>query len=104
MAIAMVVIALNMTYSNMRSADPKPAPVTSEEKVLPVVGRVSVAFDGMGADIGFLVQDGPNLQVVRYDEGSMAANRAYQPKLLQVTKFSDGRVMMDSLQLEKFSN
>ena len=104
-AIALWVIALNMTYSNFNKGPVTSVPVVvdSEEKVLPVIGRVSVAFDGLGAEVGFLVQDGQNLKLLPFDQGSLASNPAYQPKYLKVTRFADGHVVMDSLQVAKIN-
>lgn len=102
-AIALSVIALNMTYANFSKGPAKSVPVAAdnEEKVLPVIGRVSIAFDGLGTEVGFLVQDGQNLKLIPFDQGSLASNPAYQPKYLKVTRFADGHVVMDSLQVAK---
>lgn len=102
-AIALSVIALNMTFTNFIKGSGTPEASVREEKVLPVIGRVTSTFDGFGVEIGFLVKDGQDLKVLRYDKGSIADNPAYQPKYLNVTKRSDGSILMDSLQVESFN-
>lgn len=100
-AIALVAIAANMTYSNARK--PATEPVKAEERVVQVIGRVSSVFDGIGVTTGFLAKDGDKLVIVRYDMGSMADNEAYQPKYLNVVKMADGQIVLDNITVEKFN-
>lgn len=99
-ALALVVIALNMTYLNFETIPESPKNV--EEKVLPVIGRVSLVFDGLGTTVGFLVKDGENFKIATYDEGSMAANEAFQPKYMAMVKFTDGKIAYQPIVVDTF--
>jgi len=101
-AVALIVIAVNMTYSNIPKTAEK-APADIEEKVLPVMGRVTFPFDGYGATVGFLVKDGDSYNILRYDEGSMADNDAFQPKYVTYAKFSNGKVAWNPVTVQKFN-
>lgn len=104
MALALVVIAANMTYSNKHSQAPEQPKQQIEEKIFPVIGRVTWVFDGVGATAGFLVKDGESLKVVSYDQGSRAADPAYQPKYLSVITFTNGNTVCDPITVEEFHN
>jgi hypothetical protein len=98
-ALASVVIALNMTYSNFHTADQKP-PENMEERVLPVVGRAWTTFDGMGATVGFLVKDGENFKIVPYDSGSMADNPAFLPKYVTTVRYANGQTLVHAITVD----
>jgi len=104
-AIALVVIAGNMTFNNVRSAKEtvtKPAPTT---KVVEVVGRAWHTFDGFGHIAGFLAKDGDNLVIVPYDKGSMASSPAWQPKFVTIYDHTgDGKsLVIDPITVEPFN-
>lgn len=101
-ALALVVIAANMTYSNIPKTVEKSS-ASLEEKILPVIGRASITFDGLGVTTGFLVKDGEDLKIARYDAGSMAANENYQPKYLTMIKCSNGQTVYNPLHVDKFN-
>lgn len=92
-ALASVVIALNMTYSNLHKTLQEP-PENTGEKVLSVVGRAWTTFDGFGATMGFLVRDGENFKIVPYDSGSMADNPAFLPKYVSTVRYANGQTVV----------
>jgi hypothetical protein len=95
MVAVLTVIAGNMTYSNLKQ--PAQEQVKQmDEKVLPVIGRLSMTFDGRGVDVGFLVRDGETLKIIRVDKGSMMDNKAFKPKYLTVCTHNDGSTTLDS--------
>jgi len=101
-SIALVVIAINMTYSNFpKTAEKQDQGI--EEKVSPVIGRATFTFDGLGASVGFLIKEGDEYKIARYDQGSSAANDGYQPKFLTMVKLTNGKVVYNPLQVEKFN-
>ena len=103
-AVALVVIALNMTWTNFSNEAKVPQKSESsvaKEKVLQVVGRTTMTFDGIGATTGFLVKDGENLRIVHYDQGSHFANPLFQPKYLIAMKFAEDKPeVYDSMSVE----
>jgi hypothetical protein len=107
--IALIVIALNMTYSTIfgqKSVTQSQSTVTqtaqTEDRVLPVVGRASINFDGLGSSVGFVVRDGENFRIVRYDKGSMMDNESFKPKYLTVS--GNGKnLVLDSVTVEAFN-
>jgi hypothetical protein len=101
-SLALIVIAVNMTYSNVTAASPK-SPANTEGKVLQVIGRAYVTFDGFGANTGFLVKDGDNFRVLHYDEGSVAANEMFQPKYVSVFQTRNGQVSWAPVSVEGFN-
>jgi hypothetical protein len=76
--------------------------VAIEEKVLPVIGRVTLVFDGQGATMGLLVKDGDDLKILHYDQSSSAANTDFQPKYVSYVKFTNGNVAWNPLTVEVF--
>lgn len=92
-SLALAVIAVNLTIMNMSRTATEPPPTKSKAKVVEVIGRVTPLFTGLDST-GFLVRDGNELRVVRYDKGSMASQEAYKPSYLQVVEFTDGRLEM----------
>ena len=105
-ALALIVIACNMTYSNLRTPVnvlAKVEQVKAEQKVVRVLGRVNSVFDGMGVEVGFLVKDGDKLAIVRYDQGSMAAQPGYKPEYVNVVTYADGRTDLDPITVELFN-
>ena len=101
-AAALVAIALNMTYSNLHQQPTQTSALVREEKVLPVIGRVTTSFDGFGAHVGFLARDGNNLTLVHFDPGSMADNSAFEPKYIVVTTLNNGQTVLDPVTVEQF--
>jgi hypothetical protein len=101
-SVALVVIAINMTYSNFPKTVEK-QDQGIEEKVYPVIGRVTFTLDGFGTSVGFLIKEGDEYKIARYDQGTMAANEGYQPKFLTMVKFGNGKVVYNPLQVEKFN-
>ena len=78
-AVAVVVIAVNLTYTNFsqeKSVSPTELAkkVFAQEQVVKVVGKSFIQFDGLESEIGFLVETvNSGLQVIPIDEGSMAS-------------------------------
>ncbi|PJE74064.1 MAG: hypothetical protein COV01_03120 [Candidatus Taylorbacteria bacterium CG10_big_fil_rev_8_21_14_0_10_41_48] len=102
-ALALSVIAINMTYSNIHSTTTSiKNEVKMEQKVVRVVGRVTSVFDGLGADVGFLVKDGDKMSIARYDKGSMADMSDWRPEYVNMITFSDGRTVMDPITVQAF--
>lgn len=98
-ALAMSVIALNLSYSTLNhTAAPKPT--TAVEKVLPVVGR---AFSGSDATTGFLVKDGNDYKIVRYDSGSVFSNEAFRPTHISEVTLPNGTVSYAAVAFMPFS-
>jgi hypothetical protein len=90
MAVSLAVIAVNMTVNNTSKPAPEPKKVT--EEIVPVLGRAYTEFDGIGiSDTGFLVKKGSEFKMLRYDEGSIAANPQYKPKYMKVINWGDGK-------------
>jgi hypothetical protein len=105
-ALALVVIAANMTYSNLRApvnAQIKGERVKAEQKVVRVVGRVSSVFDGFGTEVGFLVKDGDKLEIARYDKGSLADQAGWKPQYINVVTYADGQTVLDPITVEPFN-
>lgn len=101
-AIALAIIAVNMTISNMRQpAAVVPEPSKPEEKVVQVVGRVTSVFDGLGAETGFLVKDGNELRVVPCDPGSLMSQKGFQPEYLTVMKWTNGQTSLNALTVDR---
>jgi hypothetical protein len=106
--LALVVIAINLTYSNTVTIGHQAvvsntaAPAKAEERVFPVLGRVTVTFDGYGSAVGFAVKDGDSMRVLRYDLGSMAANSGFQPQYAMSTVGADGKTYWSYVLVDKF--
>lgn len=83
-AVALVIIAGNLTYTTITNNHSESVEISAREEVVEVVGRYNVVFDGLGKEIGFLVKSSKGMEVIPYDEGSMAANKGWEPKYLQV--------------------
>jgi len=98
-AVALVIIALNMTYSNFHKPAEKPS-VELEQKVLPVIGRAWSTFDEFGIS-SFLVKDGDELKLVPYEK-AMVGNTELQPKFMTMVKFSNGKIAWSPLTVEPF--
>lgn len=101
-ALALLIIAGNMTYTNI----PKPAEqpkVELVEKVLPVLGRVHVTFDGMGSTVGFLAQDGDQFKILHYGPGSNYDNADFKPKFVTYVEMSKGKVAWNPVTVEQFN-
>lgn len=94
MFFAMFIFAVYMNHRAHASESPK-------EVVVQVIGRATVPFDGLGAEIGFLVTDGQKFMIVHYDEGSMAA-KGWEPKYLTLMTFSNGETSVAPLLVEPF--
>ena len=104
--LALVVIAINMTYSNLRtpaSIPVKTEQVKAEQKVVRVLGRVSSVFDGFGTEVGFLVKDGDKLTIARYDKGSMADLPGYKPQFINVVTYANGQTVLDPITVDQFN-
>lgn len=102
-AVTLVVVAANMTYSNFHEGVCEP--VKTEEKVLQVLGRVSSVFDGFSASVGFLVKDGENLKIVRYDDDSAVyRDEQYQPRYMHLVKWPNGKTLIDPITVDTFRN
>jgi hypothetical protein len=103
-AIALVVIATNLTIMNKTAHAPAPQ-AKVEERVVEVIGRVDTVFDGLGVDTGFLVRDGNKLSIVHYDQGSLAAQKGYEPKYLVVVKFpGEDKPLINNITVEQFKS
>lgn len=94
-AVAMLVIAANMTYSNFKPQEistPSTTSVVAQEEVLEVIGRVLIPVDGPVATKGFLVRtsDG-GTRVIHYDTGSHFDNEDWQPAYLLERKYGNDR-------------
>lgn len=100
-ALALIIIAGNMTYTNINSPAATTTSAESNEKVLPVVGRVWVTLDNL-ASAGFLLKDGNHLKIARYDAGSMAANDAFQPKYMTEVRHSNGQVTYNPIMVDQW--
>jgi hypothetical protein len=98
-AIASVLFAINSKIPNNL-----PVPKTSQvtEKVVPVIGRTTIVFDGLGASMGFLVEDEDGLRVLPYDSESMATNEDFEPEYLSVVTFDNGQTHYQPLVVNKF--
>lgn len=103
-AIALFAIAANMTYANFagQKAAPPTAQVEVREEIVQVIGRVTEVFDGIGADNGFLVTNGAELQFVHYDRGSMAAGPGWKPEYLKMVKFGNGETAVVPITVDQF--
>lgn len=75
-ALAIVVIATNLTYETLNSKQKDESHPFAKEKVVKVVGKYETQFDGLGVQTGFLVQTNDGLDVVPFDKGSMAGSMA----------------------------
>ncbi|MFZ4500525.1 MAG: hypothetical protein ACOYMZ_03485 [Minisyncoccia bacterium] len=84
-AVALLIIAGNLTYTNVTNNQLKTTDTSAREEVVEVVGRYTTVFDGLGKEIGFLVKSSKGMEIIHYDEGSMAANKGWEPKYLQVS-------------------
>lgn len=86
-AIALVVIAANLTYQTVTTSKAQAQKETirpfAQEQVVKVLGKYEVQFDGLGATTGFLVESKEGLYVVPFDKGSMAGASA-SPEYLSV--------------------
>lgn len=106
-ALALIAIALNMTYTNFRMPVSVPSidqQAKAAQKVVRVIGRATSVFDGLGSEIGFLVMDGDKMTIARYDAGSMASQPGYKPQYINVVTYADGRTELDPITVEPFSN
>lgn len=101
-AVALVVIAINMTHSNMSEpAAQKTSLEMPKEKVMQVIGRICSDFTGItGGAVGFLATDGTNFKVLPYDERSMAANEAFRPKYVTTAEFENGKIAWSPITVE----
>lgn len=101
--IALVVIAANLTYSNLR-LDPAP---TTNSRIVEVVGRAHSNVHRYGGRHGFLVKDGDRFAVAYYDHLTHSSNPAmnwdYKPKFLRLVKLEDGREVIGNLSVEPFN-
>ena len=90
-ALSLVVVAANMTVSNLNviGDDGQATPVP--EKVVEVIGKATLPFDGIGATVGYIVKDGTSYKIVRFDGGSMAAQTA-SPEFLTVYEADNGEI------------
>lgn len=85
-AAALVAIALNMSIANIAASKPEPkATFTPIHKIVPVVGK----YSSRSGSPGFVVQDGQELRVVRYDYGSMF-DRMAMPKYISIEIHVEG--------------
>lgn len=86
-AIALVVIAANLTYGTFIKSKEQNQKETirpfAKEEVVKVLGKYEVQFDGFGATTGFLVEAKHGLDVIPFDKGSMAGASA-SPEYLSV--------------------
>lgn len=103
---ALVVIAVNtkVISSELVTLNTRQQEQISDvmkEKVLPVVGRVTIPFDGLGADVGFLVKDGEQYSVARY--GALIPDTpGWEPKYITKVKYSNGQVSYAPLLVDSF--
>ena len=105
-ALALIVIAINMTYSNLHTPNKvlvKSEQVKVEQRVVRVLGRVNSVFDGIGTEVGFLVKDGDKLSIAHYDKGSMADQPGYKPQYVNIVKFANGKTILDPITVDPFN-
>lgn len=101
-AVALVIIALNMTVQSFRSTSSAPTvtAVAQSQKderivstILPVVMRASTDYDALGSGTtGFVVQDGASLSFVRCDQGSRLGSMPTPKYLIRTVRGSDESV------------
>jgi hypothetical protein len=106
--IVLVVIAINLTYTNITNLEASINASAKQEakvenKVVKVLGRVSSVFDGLGAENGFLVKNGDKMEIIHCDQGSMASQPGWKPQYLNVVTFADGRTVMNPVTVETFN-
>ena len=91
--LSLIVIAVNLTIMTSKTLSPsttaKLLPVETPDNVMEVISKVSVDFDGFGADVGYLVKDGNRLTVAHVGSGSML-DRMVAPKYLTKVMYSNG--------------
>ena len=104
-ALALIAIAINMTYmtySTTHKMVSRPSNI-GEERIAQVIGRVTLPFDGLGVSLGFLVKDGDNLRIIRYDKGSMADISGFEPKFVRTTMLDNGQTVFDPIIIQPFN-
>lgn len=103
--LALVAIAINMTYSNFRTAagnssaiaiaeEQSRKPLEVEEKVLPVLGQAWVTFDGFGSKLGYMVKDGENLKIVRPNKVLAIETAEWKPRFFSKVNFKGEETYM----------
>ncbi len=98
-ALALVVIAANLTISTFRSSKSgiTQQPLVVKYSVVKVIEKAATDYDGMGAgSYGFVVKDGEQLGFVEYDKGSMF-DKMEMPKTLLIADFGENKKVITPL-------
>lgn len=80
-ALALIVIAGNLTIQTLNS---DPVESYDTDTVVKVLGKYTEYFDGLSIQPGYLVETKYGLDIIPFDEGSLAKESMPAPKFISV--------------------